>query len=197
MKKQESIHPKTMARQKAVILAVAMFVIGFFTGTGVAVYKTSALSNVPQKTNQSAGLSERAESLENAVAMNPENTSAWIQLGHIYFDTNKYKQAIAAYEKALELNPGNADVLTDLGIMYRRSGKPREAVNRFEMAIAVDPKHETARFNKGIVLMHDLGDRERAIQAWEDLLEINPVAMAGNNQSVDQMIKHYKEGHDR
>lgn len=43
--------------------------------------------------------------------------------------------------------------------------------------------------------MHDLGDREGAIRAWEDLLEINPLAMAGNNQSVDQIVKHFKEGH--
>jgi hypothetical protein len=45
--------------------------------------------------------------------------------------------------------------------------------------------------------MHDLKDREGAIKAWENLLEINPVAMAGEVQSVDQMIKHYQEGHDK
>ena len=32
--------------------------------------------------------------------------------------------------------------------------------------------------------MHELGDREDAIRAWEDLLEINPLAMVGNIQSV-------------
>jgi hypothetical protein len=40
-----------------------------------------------------------------------------------------------------------------------------------------------------------LSDREGAIRAWEDLLEINPLAIAGNNQSVDQVVKHYREGH--
>ena len=40
---------------------------------------------------------------------NPDNNEAWIQLGHVYFDTNKYDQAIAAYEKSLELNLSNAD----------------------------------------------------------------------------------------
>jgi len=38
-----------------------------------------------------------------------------------------------------------------------------------------------------------LSDREGAIRAWEDLLEVNPLAMAGNNQSVDQFVKHYKK----
>jgi peroxiredoxin len=47
--------------------------------------------------------------------------------------------------------------------MYRRSGQPRKAIENFNKAIAVNPKHETAQFNKGIVLMHDLGDRDGAI----------------------------------
>lgn len=186
-----------MPRQKALILAAIMFLIGFFTGSAVAIYKTSSMPNVSQKQSNVQDLSIKSETLEKEVKKNPDNANAWIQLGHIYFDTDRYQQAIDAYEKALELNPNNADVLTDLGVMYRRSGQPREAIKKFDMAVAVNPKHETARFNKGIVLMHDLGEREGAIQAWEDLLEINPVAMASNNQTVDQMVKHYKEGHDR
>ena len=70
------------------------------------------------------------------------------------------------------------------------------AIESFDRAAAIDTKHEPARFNKGIVLLHDLKDQNGAIKAWEDLLEINPLAMAGNNQSVDQLIKHYKEGHE-
>lgn len=81
--------------------------------------------------------------------------------------------------------------------MYRRNGQPQKAVEKFDEAIAVDSKHETARLNKGIVLMHDLKDRGAAIRTWEDLLGIYPIAMAGENHSVDQMVKHYKEGHDK
>ena len=175
-----------------------MFVLGFFSGICVAIYQTGSVSSTASKpASTDIDYVQRAESLRQEVAQNPGNTSAWVQLGHTYFDMNKHAQAIDAYEKSLELNPNNADVLTDLGVMYRRNGQPREAIVKFDKAISVNPGHETARFNKGIVLMHDLGDREGAIQVWEDLLEINPVAMAGNNQSVDQMIKHYKEGHDR
>jgi tetratricopeptide (TPR) repeat protein len=81
--------------------------------------------------------------------------------------------------------------------MFRRSGQPSKAVEKFEQAIAVDPNHETALLNKGIVLVHDLKDRNGAIRTWEKLLKINPVAMAGKNQSVDHLVKHYKEGHDK
>lgn len=44
--------------------------------------------------------------------------------------------------------------------------------------------------------MHDLNDREGALKTWEALLAINPVARVGNDQSLEQMIRHYKEGHD-
>jgi lipoprotein NlpI len=105
-----------------------------------------------------------------------------------------HSKAIYAYEKSIELKPGNADVLTDLGIMYRLDGNPLKAKETFDQAIFMDPKHENSRLNKGIVLI--MGDRDGGIQTWEELLEINQLAMANDNQSVDQLLKHYKEGHD-
>ena len=76
--------------------------------------------------------------------------------------------------------------------MRTYSGNPKEAVASFDRAIAVDPKHETARFNKGIVLLHDLKDEKGAIAAWRGLLEINPLAMAPNGQTVDELIRHFE-----
>ena len=76
--------------------------------------------------------------------------------------------------------------------MYRRTGNPQEAVKRFDQAIAADPKLENPRYNKGIVLLHDLNDREGAIAAWEALLAINPVAKAPNGKSVDQLVSEFK-----
>jgi tetratricopeptide (TPR) repeat protein len=77
--------------------------------------------------------------------------------------------------------------------MYRRAGRPEDAVREFDRAIAIDPKLENPRFNKGVVLLHDLNDREGAIRAWEGLLNINPLAKAPNGQSVDELITHYRE----
>jgi len=197
MSKKISKADPTMAKQTAMIIAAISFLIGFFAGVGFAVYKANPDPVVSSSSNTEINYSQMAKDLVSEVLDNPQNTKAWIQLGHVYFDTHKYDQAINAYEKALELNPNDADVLTDLGIMYRRSRQPRKALEKFEKAISVDPKHENSRMNKGIVLMNDLGDQEGAIQAWEELLEINPVAMFNGNQSLDQIVAHYKEGHDK
>jgi cytochrome c-type biogenesis protein CcmH/NrfG len=131
--------------------------------------------------------------LEKETRANPQNVEAWIELGNSYFDTNQYEKAINAYQKSLELKPDNANVWTDMGVMYRRSGKPQEAIQAFERAIEIDPKHEISRMNKGIVLLHDLKDTQGAITAWEGLLEVNPIAMAPNGQSVDQMVVQLKQ----
>ena len=77
--------------------------------------------------------------------------------------------------------------------MYRRSGNPQEAIRSFDKAAEVDPKHEISRMNKGIVLLHDLNDMDGAIRAWEELLKVNPVAMAPTGRSIDEMVQQMKK----
>ena len=197
MSKKNNKNFPTVAKQSAIVIAVITFVIGFVSGVCLTVYKSSQVPSVASSSTTDINYSQMAKDLVNEVLNNPQNMEAWIQLGHIYFDTDKYDQAINAYEKALELKPNNANVLTDLGIMYRRSRQPRKALENFDKAITVDPKHENSRINKGIVLMDDLGDRDGAVQAWEELLKINPVAMFNGSQSLEQIVAHYKEGHDK
>jgi len=137
--------------------------------------------------------SDRIAALERQTQAEPGNAKAWTELGNAYFDSNQYEKSISAYRKSLELDPGNPNVWTDMGVMYRRSGKPEEAIKAFDQAIAADPKHEVSRMNKGIVMLHDLNDFSGAIQAWEGLLEVNPIAMAPNGVSIDQMVTQLKK----
>jgi len=195
--KKKAKQSQTIAYQTALIIAVGAFILGFVSGVGFALFKTNSTLPATSNSSPSIDYDKMEKDLVAEVLNNPENTEAWIQLGHVYFDTNINDKAIVAYEKSLELNPRNADVLTDLGIMYRRNGQPQKAIEKFDEAIVVNPMHEMSRVNKGIVLMHDLRDREGAIESWEELLGINPVAMASKDQSVDQLVTHYKEGHDK
>ena len=76
--------------------------------------------------------------------------------------------------------------------MYRRSGRPQKALESFDKAIALNPAHQVSRFNKGIVMIHDLKDIPGGIAAWEELLKINPLAMAPNGQSVDELVTQFR-----
>ena len=178
------------------IVAIA-FVAGLLTGVLLTLYKTGGSpvadphQHIEQKT--ATDLSDQIAGLEFKTSQNPGDVAGWIQLGNLCFDANLADKAIVAYEKALALKPDNADVLTDLGVMYRKAGKFDKAIQCFDKAIAINPKHEIARFNKGIVLMHDLNNPQGAIKAWEELLAVNPLAMAPNRQSIDEMLKKMKQ----
>ena len=192
----------TVKKETMLIVAFVALGIGFLGGTFFGVYKSTSSSpaHAPAPVRQ-AGQDEETDnemdgkirSLELKTSMNPEDVGAWTQLGNLYFDNDRFKEAIKAYKRSLELNPDNADVMTDLGVMYRRSGQPDEAVKAFDEAIKIDPKHETSRFNKGIVLMHDLNDLEGTIRAWEGLVQVNPFALSPTGQPVKEMVVKLKE----
>ena len=185
---------KYVKQQTLMTAVVIALMVGFFGGLVFGVYKSG--SGLPAGagggSSPDAGRGAMLAKLEERVRNNPRDTEAWIQIGHINFDNQQHERAIEAYEKALAIEPSNAPVLTDLGVMYRRINKPREAIKRFDQAIAADPQLEQPRFNKGIVLMHDLKDKEGAIEAWEGLLAVNPLAKAPNGQTVDEMVNQFK-----
>jgi len=80
-------------------------------------------------------------------------------------------------------------VLTDMGVMHRSLGEFQKALDAFAKAIAADPRHETARMNTGIVLLYDLGDREGAIAAWQDLVRTNPQAVNANGTLLAEVLR--------
>lgn len=142
----------------------------------------------PQAPPQSQ-FAQALPSLQLAVQQNPNNADIWTQLGHAYFDTNQPAKAIEAYTKALAIVPGNPSTLTDLGVMYRRNDQPEKALESFDKAITIQPGFEQALFNKGIVYSNDLRDPESAIQAWKELLIVNPGATGPGGIPIAQMIK--------
>ncbi|NQT69542.1 MAG: tetratricopeptide repeat protein [Desulfobacteraceae bacterium] len=201
---KQSEAPATGYVKKETMLWVATItlVVGFLLGVVVTVYKSSSGLPVPSAPSQSqppppqAGkqgpsveTAARIFELEKLTNQNPNDAEAWIQLGNLYFDSENHEKAIDAYQKSLALKPNDANVLTDMGVMYRRSGKPAEAIKAFDKAIAVDPRHEVSRFNKGIVLMHDLNDIAGAVRSWEELVAVNPAAKSPNGQLISELIK--------
>jgi len=192
--------PEKRYKFETLVIAVCVAIaFGFMVGAAFTVYKLDTDPAIPRMppaasnvaANLDPGKEDRIAMLEKVVAQNPDDGKTWQELGNLYFDTDRHTEAIDAYNKSLSITPGNPNVLTDLGVMYRRAGQPEKAVEAFDRAIAADPGHETSRFNKGIVLLHDLKDEKGALAAWRGLLEVNPLAMAPNGQTVDELINHF------
>ncbi len=201
MTKEPKDRNKYVKQQTLLITALIALLVGFLGGLVVGDYRSGPEAPVeilplPQQPAQIQGPAaeqrNKIMALEKQVSLNPGNFETWTQLGNIYFDSNDFKNGIRAYKKSLELNPKNADVWTDLGVMYRRDGQPNEAIKAFDKAIEINPRHEVSRFNKGVVLMHDLKDYENAIRTWEELLLVNPAAKTPTGQPLSQLVEQLK-----
>ena len=202
MAKKKEVGSEYVKKETMMLAAFIALIVGFMGGIVFSVYKSGSKEPVqiatpqPQEALEKGPTSEQLGmilALEKETSSDPKNDEAWIQLGNLYFDTNQPEKAIKAYSKSLELKPNNANVMTDLGVMYRRNGQPTKALETFNKAIEIDPRHEISRFNKGIVLMHDLQDQKGALQAWEELVKMNPVAKAPNGQPIKELVEKLKE----
>ncbi len=191
---------KTTAMAIAFACAVAGFLAGMFyssIGRGAEEVRRTVEAppaNVQKQQPQAGQVQNQAQlfALRQEVEKSPGNAGAWARLGHYYFDSEQRQEAVDAYKKSLELQPGNPNVLTDMGVMYRQLGNPREAVRCFDKAGAADSLHQQSRLNKGVVLMFDLKQKEEAMQAWHELLSINPNAKTPNGQLVSEFIKQFE-----
>lgn len=169
-----------------VVILMAGALIGFAFSTAFHSTKGQGEAPVPA---QGGDLLAQIKVYADRVALNPQDVSAWITLGNLYFDTGQPAKSIEAYSRSLELSPDNPNVLTDMGVMHRSLGEFQKAVDAFAQAIAVDPTHETARMNTGIVLLYDLGDKEGAVAAWQDLVRINPRAVNANGTPIADILR--------
>jgi tetratricopeptide (TPR) repeat protein len=181
-------------KETMMVVAFVALLVGFLGGVFYSAHKSVPVENVPfsgqaKVSNEDVSITRE---LEKETTSHPENASAWVRLGNHYFDADQVDKAITAYKRSLALDPNNANVLTDLGVMYRRKGLSMEAIKSFDRAIAVNPRQEAAYFNKGVVFLHDLKDRDAAIKAWEDLVQVNPMAKVQNGELVMELIENVK-----
>src|SRR4029434_5441489 len=121
----------------------------------------------------------RVQALNTILQSDPKNVNATIQLGNVYFDAERWDDAIKWYQKALELDPRNADASTDLGVSYYYSNKPDEALAQFEKSLAISPTHTKTLLNKGIVLAFGKQDLKGAATEWQKVVELSPDSPEG------------------
>lgn len=200
--KSEQSSAGSLKKETVLLIGVCCLIIGFLSGIVFSIFKTPAGGETAKVAGGQPGTqagkltaeqTQHLLQLEREVQNNPKNTEAWTSLGHLYFDSHQADKAINAYNKSLALAPNNADVLTDLGVMYRQAGDPQQAVASFDRAMQANDKHETARFNKGIVLLYDLKDQPGALAAWQGLVNLNPMATAPNGQLISEIIKEIQD----
>ena len=181
-------------KKETILLIVITLAVGALGGIIFTnAKKDTAPSNQSVASAPSINYQQNITNLKAILAKDPNNRNTLVQLGHNYFDSNQPMKAIEIYAKALEIDVNDPDILTDQGIMYRRVGWFDKAIDNFEKANELDKHHVQSLYNLGIVYRDDLGDKEKAKEAWTRYLVISPIGQDADQ--VQTMIDHMENGH--
>ena len=131
--------------------------------------------------------------LKDLADKDPSNASPRTQLGNLYFDAERYDDAIRWYRAALELDPTNPDVSTDLGVSYYYTNQPDKALAQFKRSLEIEPKHTKTMLNQGIVLAFGKQDLDGASKAWERVVQLAPDSPEG--QAAKRALESMKSAH--
>jgi cytochrome c-type biogenesis protein CcmH/NrfG len=147
------------------------------TAIPVAAATASAAPAAPGESGRPAAapLDEaKAKELQVAATSAPSDPAPRVQLGNLYFDAERYPEAVQWYEQAIKLAPKDPNVSTDLGVAYYYTDQADKAIQQFEHSLSVDPKHTKTMLNMGIVKAFGKQDLAGAAAAWQQVISTAP-----------------------
>ncbi len=135
----------------------------------------------------------QVNALKSVAEREPKNPKPRVDLANLYFDAERYQDAIKWYTDALALQPNDVNVSTDLGVCYYYTNQPDKALAQFETSLKLDPKHTKTLLNVGIVRAFGKQDLDGARKAWEEAIKIAPDSPEG--QAAKRALDSLKSAH--
>ncbi len=111
--------------------------------------------------------------LKARVAKNPRDIAAFVELGDLYFDAQKFDGAIGYYKSALALDPTNPDVRNDEAAALHATGHDLDALHEVDRVLAERANFPQALFNRAIIL-GAMGRRSDAVSAYQAFIAAAP-----------------------
>ena len=131
---------------------------------------------------------KRAAPLLQKLETKPNDGSLLIQLGDVYKENHRFKEAAEYYNRSLKADPNNAGVRSDLASCLYYTGDLDGALAQLQEALRLDPRSAPALFNLGMINWQGKKDAKTAIAAWEELLRSNPQLGADRKAAVQKLI---------
>jgi cytochrome c-type biogenesis protein CcmH/NrfG len=135
----------------------------------------------------------RARALQATADASPSDAAVRVELGNLYFDAERYADAIRWYDAALAIEPDNVNASTDLGVAYYYSNQPDQALAQFDHSLSIDPAHAKTLLNMGIVRAFGKQDLAGAIEAWQKVVEVAPGTP--ESRAAQQALDSVKSAH--
>jgi len=134
----------------------------------------------------------RVRTLEAAVKANPQNKAAMVDLGNLYYDADRFPEAITWYSATLALDPNNTDVRTDMATAYFYSGDVARAIAEGRRVLEQEPTKVQAMMNMGVWLANQTpADTAGAIAWWRKVIALYPNTPDAKQaqEKIDQISK--------
>jgi tetratricopeptide (TPR) repeat protein len=193
-------------KSDAVAFGIAGVLFGLIAGWVIGAQQATIRPGAPPQAQAAAPASAAAPStraavlddtkvnaLKNVAEREASNATPRIELANLYFDAERYDEAIKWYSEALKLSPNNVDVSTDLGVCYYYANQADKALEQFQHSLSIDPRHAKTLLNLGIVKAFGKQDLDGAVQAWQQVLAIAPDSPEG--QAAKRAIESLQSAH--
>jgi tetratricopeptide (TPR) repeat protein len=174
-------------KSDAIAFGIAGIVFGLIAGWIIGSQQASLRAPAPVAAQQAPGAAPGSQpsraavldetqvsALKSLAEREPRNAAPRAELGNLYFDAERYEEAIKWYTEALKLSPNNINVSTDLGVSYYYTNRPDDALAQFGVSLRLDPTHAKTLLNMGIVKAFGKQDLKGASEAWQEVIRVAP-----------------------
>src|SRR5438552_5425673 len=145
------------------------------SGAAPAASQGAAPANASAPPTRAAIVDEKqVTALKTVAEREASNARPRVELGNLYFDAERYDDAIKWYSEAMKIAPNDVDVSTDLGVCYYYANQADKALEQFAHSMKIDPKHAKTLLNLGIVKAFGKQDLDGAVQAWQQVMAVAP-----------------------
>jgi tetratricopeptide (TPR) repeat protein len=176
-------------------------IAGWIIGTQQAAPRTPAAPAQAAASAPAQGASPRAAVLDEAkvtalksvAERQPSNAQPRVELANLFFDAERYDDAIKWYQEALTLSPNDVNVSTDLGVCFYYTNQPDKALVQLGRSLEINPKHAKTLLNLGIVKAFGKQDLEGATKAWQQVVQLEPDSPEG--QAAKRALDTLRSAH--
>ena len=134
---------------------------------------------------------QQEQSFNKAKKVNPNNDSAYAELGWFYKDQGKFSESEDAFNKAIKLNPHNNSSYAGLSRLYIDHEKFAKSEQVLKKAIELNPKSDCVYAELGWLYQCQRKEVESE-QAYKKAIELNP-----NNafiyQELSRLYRHQEK----
>ena len=144
-----------------------------------------------------------AELLEQAVALDPANAAAFLNLGNACADLDRLEEAEAHCRRAIGLAPRLAEAHASLGFVLTSCGRLDEAIAACEAAIALRPDFTQSHWNQAVAALlagnFELGFRKyewrkRHDRFRRDFIDLPGPQWGGSDPAGLTVLVHAEQG---